>query len=608
MSLHYKHIIIIIIFLISIIYSFPNLYGEDPVLIINSKDKINNNITSNINNIIKENNIETKTTKLINENTFIIRFYDIETQFQCLEKIKEISNNLNCYLNLLPSDNFSFLEKIGAYPMKLGLDLRGGVHLLISVNSESHIKNILKTTISELKEKFRKNKIRYIDTNLYNNKQIYIKFKSNDDLEDSYKIINTDYQNFNIEKNKNNTLILKQNKTSKKEIKKNILDKTTSTLSNRINELGISDATIHKSGKNKITVEIPGVQDIIRAKNILGKTATLNFMMLDTEHSLYKAIKGEIPDQSKLYYDKNKRPHLIKNKSILDGSAIINANSAFDDRYNKPCINVKLNNNNINLFEQATLKNIGKQMAIIYKESYISEKIKNNKKIKKEKKIEKIISVATIMNALSSQFQITGLNIQESKDLALLLRAGTLPATITIIEEKIVGPTLGYENIKNGTLAIIISFFTILIFMSLYYRKLGLIANISLIINMLLLISVMSIIGVVLTLPGLAGIVLTIGISIDANVLIFERIKEETNMQINSQYSIEQGFKNAFSSIIDSNCTTLIIGLVLFLLGEGPIKGFAITLSIGILTSMYSSIFVTKIIIQSLLKKNITLI
>jgi len=581
---------------------YPNFYGEDPVIIITKNtDTINNDFIKSINKNFNENNIKKKSLIFDSKNKLIIRFFSTEDQFTAYELLKTKVNkniDMNLSLNILNSLPANFFEMIKAYPMKLGLDLRGGVHLLVKVITKNNINSFVKGRLVILKKNFKESNIKYKNFKINKKNIIKLYFKNNIEKEKACNYIKNNLTDFDLIKYKSNRVKIKLNKKQKQIIKQSIIGQTIYILSKRINELGISDSVIQMQGKDKIAIEIPGIQDMSRAKNIIGKTATLNFMLVDTENSINRALKGKLSTQSKLFYQKDNNPILIKNKSILTGDAIVHASSGFEQHSNKPCINIKLGGKNIELFEETTMKNIGNLMAIIYKESVINE----NKDIEIK---ETVISVAKIMSALSRDFQITGLNMQESKDLALLLRSGSLPATISIIEEKIIGPTLGEKNIKSGLISVCIAFITILLFMIMKYKYLGIVAIIALTTNLILLIAIMSIIGVILTLPGLAGITLTIGMSIDANILIFERIKEELNKNSNYISAINNGFENALSSIIDSNLTTLIIGLVLFIFSNGPVKGFAVTLSIGIITSIYSSIFVTKTIIEFILIKKI---
>ncbi|MDP2763128.1 MAG: hypothetical protein Q8O27_01265 [Enterobacteriaceae bacterium] len=467
MSTKSKCIIIIILLLLSVLYALPNINSEDNAIIISSNENnINQNFIDELKSKFELNNVKNKSILLGNDN-IVILFKNTEDQFNCYEFMNSNFNkNFNITLNILPSKNHFILNKIGAYPMKLGLDLKGGVYLLIKINTKKNIKHIFKSTSTEIKNKLRENDIKFTTTNFSTYKTIALSFRSETDTNLAYKILMHHFTDLeiNIGEKSKNELLININKNKKAEIKNNIINQTISILSNRINELGISDSIIQKNGKDKIIIEIPGIQDITRAKNILGKTATLNFMIVDAENAINYSINGKIPSQSKIFYDKNNRPILVKNKIILDGNSIINASTGFDSQFNKPCINIKLGGNNISLFELTTMQNIGNQMAIIYKEAHIKKIMKKGNIKIKEIVTEKIINVATIMSTLGTNFQITGLNIQESKDLALLLRSGSLPATISIIEEKIIGPTLGVKNTKDSIKSVAISFLVILVF------------------------------------------------------------------------------------------------------------------------------------------------
>lgn len=599
-----KFTIIILILILSAIYTFPNIMGEDNAIIINNdKFIINEKEINELNSILKTNNINYKSIFTNDKKELVITFKNTTDQLTCFEILNEKikGKNINNTLQIIQQEKYEYLKTIGANPMKLGLDLRGGIHLTTKINTQKYIKNTLKTTQKEIKKKLKENKINFINIKNKKNKYITISYISKADYEFIKNLIETQFKDLEIYSHLEKKIKINIKKNKKSDTKNIVINQTIKILSNRINELGISDSVIQKKGKNNIAIELPGIQDIEKAKEILGKTATLKFMLVDTKKNINNTIKTKNESKSKTFYTKAGIPVLLKNKTILDGKSIIAAHSGIDSQFNTPCLNIKINNNEVSNFEKVTMKNIGKQMAIIYKEAYLEKS--SDEKLTKEKSIEKIISIATIMSPLSNNFQITGLTAQESKNLALLLRSGSLPTTISIVEEKIIGPTLGIKNAKNGMLSINISLLIILFFMLIYYKRLGFIANIALITNLLLLISILSTIGFVLTMSGIAGIILTIGMSIDANILIFERIKEEIKAGKNQKESIENGFKNAYSSIIDSNITTLIIGIVLFIFSESIVKGFAITLSIGILTSMYSSIFVTKTIIDSLKNK-----
>lgn len=579
------NIFILIIFILSIVYSYPNLFGEDPVIIIENKTIENEKFINE--------KIENKLLKIksydIEDKHMILRFSSTEEQFNAFSILKS-NENLKIHQNIIPSNKIKLLEKINAYPMKFGLDLRGGVHLVMQINTKKIIEKQITKTVKNIKKEFKTQNIIYENIKIKNKKIIQITFNETSKTINYSNILKNVTNNFNI-LHENKKVILKIKKNYKEDIKNNLITKTLSVLTNRINELGISETIIQRHGKNKITIDMPGIQNIEYAKNIIGKTATLNFMLLADKNKKKNAKIIDDPIFNKI---------ILKNKSILSGNAIIYASAGFENTFKKPCVNIKIDEKTAKTFNVITKKNIGKPLAIIYSETFFKEK--------KEKKIEKIISIANIMTPLNENFQITGLTLQESKNLSLLLRAGSLPASISIIEEKIIGPSLGENNIITSIKALISSLIIIVLFLILKYKKLGIIASIALVNNILLLIAVTSIIGVTLTLSGIAGIILTIGMSIDSNILIFERIKEEGLINLDNKIIVENGFKNALSSITDANITTLIISIILFVLGAGPIKGFAITLSIGILTSIYSSLIVTKKIINIAIEKKIRII
>lgn len=503
-----KYLLLIII-IISFIYALPNIYGEDPCLQVASvKTFVQNKLqASNIDlqkqlvTILNNKSLKYKFAKQTENNNVIIHFFDTETQLLAKEIIKEsLGDKYSVVLNLAPGMP-NWLSYLGAKPMKLGLDLRGGIRFLMNI----------------------------------------------------------DLQAQNLE-NKNY-----------------IVEQTIEILRNRINELGIAEATVQRQGSNNIIIELPGVQDTVKAKNILGKTATLDFVMAD--------VNNKPALNNRLLKDRQGRAIFVKRKVVLTGDSIIGATSEFDARDHKPVVALRLRNKGLNAFTKITAENIGKPMAIVYRENKLIEK----EGIKIPIVEEVVISVAVIQSALGNSFQISGLNLEEARELALLLRSGSMPATVSIIEEQIIGPSLGQENIKMGIISVILGLSLVIIVMLLYYSLFGLIANIALLLNLILLIAGMSIIGATLTLPGIAGIVLTLGMAVDASVLIFERIREEMQQNASILACIRRGFDCALATIVDSNLTTLIVGIILFFIGTGPIKGFAVVLSLGILTSLFTA-------------------
>lgn len=588
-SIKNKLYIIFFIFFLSFLYSYPNFYGENPSIIIGFDASEKKDFLSIVEKKFLNYNLNFYSIDIDDNIGLVIRFKSTEDQFNAYEFLKK-NGFINLSLNILESKKVSFLKSFGVKPMKIGLDLRGGIYLLIKVDVSNNLNTNLRLDVFNFIIFLKNNKQSYKKVKIKNNNVVVINFfsdisKLNSSVLDYIKL------NFNVLKKGNKFFILSINKRKFFEIRKQVVEQTIFVFNKRINELGISDSLVRSRGKSNIVIEIAGIQDIIRAKKILGKTAMLKFMLVDVENTA---------DSHKVFYEEKNKYIFLKNEILLTGDSVVNASASFEHTLNKPCINIKISNKDIKEFEYITRQNIGKLMAIVYKESVLTSG--------KEDIKERIISVATIMSSLGHEFQITGLSLQESKDLAILLRSGSLPATVFIVEEKLIGPTIGEDNIKKGIYSVFISFLCIFVFMLLRYKYLGLIANLALSINILALVAFMSIIEVTLTLPGLAGIAVTIGMSIDGNILIFERMKEEFIKKSDLFYCIEHGFSGAYSSIVDSNLTTLIVGLVLFILGDGPVKGFAITLSIGVLTSMFSSIFITKSIIDFLYFKKVRLL
>ena len=461
---------------------------------------------------------------------------------------------------------------------------------------------------SDLRSQLRKEKLRYRNFN-YQSKSISIEFFDAVNYKKAEELINNTYQNtFEISRNNDNQMLLSISEKTLNELRIAAIKQNTTTLRNRVNELGVAEPIVQQSGKTRIVVELPGIKDTTRAKEIIGATATLEFKMLDEDSDPYAAEDlNENSFNSKLYYYEE-TPVLLKRNIMLTGENIVDASSGFDQN-NRPKVDITLDNPGAKRFSEVTDENIGKQMAVIFVESKAEQRVIDGESKRISKKYEKIISIATIQERLSKSFQITGLDSSdEARKLALYLRAGSMAAPMYIVEERTVGPSLGADNIEKGKISVIIGLILVLVFMLYYYRVFGLFANSALIINILIIVSIMSLIpGATLTLPGIAGIVLTVGMAVDANVLIFERIKEEVRNGSTPLASIELGYKKAFSTILDANITTLIASIILFIFGTGPIKGFAVTLSIGIISSMFTAIILTRILADTVYENNTNL-
>jgi preprotein translocase subunit SecD len=445
-------------------------------------------------------------------------------------------------------------------------------------------------------------RIRYSGITRQGSDGLSIQFRTPDALDSAYSFLTTHYADFTWKKNTANgalELIGTLSPVALQQARQDTLEQTMNTLRNRVNELGVTEAVVQQQGASRVVVDLPGIQDTAQAQNILGKTATLEFHMVDSEHDPRNAVGGIVPVDTKLY-DFNGQPVLLKNQIILRGSSITNANSGFGED-GRPSVTVRLGGGGEGLFTKTTAENIGKPMAVLYVEVKSNVKEVNGQKTIEYVPERRVISVATIQSALGNNFQITGLTSQdEARTLALLLRAGALPTPVTVIEERLVGPSLGKQNIHMGVMSVEVGFILVVLFMAFYYRGMGLIADLALAMNLVLIVALLSLLGATLTLPGIAGIVLTMGMAVDANVLIFERIREELRNGMGVQSSIHVGYERALVTIVDANVTTVIVAIVLFSLGSGTVKNFAITLTIGIFTSMFTAIVGTRAIVNAL--------
>lgn len=575
----WKYYLLGVIVFLGCIYAIPNLYGEDPSVQVTGLQgsPINQSTIERVNGLLTEAGIAYKSIAIETPNALLIRLRDPETQLKAKEVIKKgLQVSYSVALNLAPVTP-GWLEAIGAKPMKLGLDLRGGVHFLMEVDVAPLITRQMEGYYRELPKQLQQANVRYEKFVQINQEALMFSFSNREARNAAHALLNTHHPDltFTVGEKPEEFLRAELSELARQESLQATLEQTLSTLRNRVNELGVSEAIVQRQGLNRVVVELPGIQDTAYARDILGKTATLKFVMADDEHKLQDVLQGFPAIGSKIYYDRYQRPALLKTQPILTGEAITGASTG-QDREGHPSVNVRLGGE-ISLFSKTTRENVGKKMAVIYVET------------KDHKTTESIISLATIQSALGNNFQITGFGMQEARDLALLLRSGALPAPLSIVEESIVGPSLGQDNIHKGMVSVAVGLGLVLAFMAFYYSVFGIIADIALIANLILLLAVMSIMGATLTLPGIAGIVLTLGMAVDANVLIFERIREELRAGASPKASIFRGFEYAFATIIDSNLTTLIVGVILFSVGTGPVKGFAVTLCIGIVTSLLTA-------------------
>ena len=595
----WKNILILIILGIGIIYSLPNLYGDDPSVQVSSTQsaKIGQEQANQIESEIKNSGVAVKAFEF-NDGRILARFNNTDDQLKVADLLRDkIGGNYTVALNLAPTTP-GWLRAVGARAMYLGLDLRGGVHFLLEVDMDAAVKQAEDRYTDDIRLALRGEKIRYQSVSK-DNGFIKVTLRTASDKPELLTLLDKDFRGLDVtEPEAQNQVWLKMSEKEEREIKKFAVAQNMTTLRNRVNELGVAEPVIQQQGENRIVVQLPGVQDTTRAKEILGTTATLEYRLVDVEHDVQQAVAGHVPVGSRLYYEKNGNPILLDRRIIVTGDQIVDASSGMDQD-GRPAVFISLNGVGAAKMGKLTQANVGKPMAVVFIEYKTDTKMVNGQKVRHKEKVEKVISVATIQGVFSKRFQTTGLDSpQEARNLALLLRAGALAAPVDIVEERTVGPSLGQDNINKGMLSFIVGFALVVLFMMIYYRLCGVFANIALVFNVVIIVAVLSMLQATLTLPGIAGIILTVGMSVDANVLIFERIKEELRNGNTPQSSIFTGFEKAFATILDSNITTLLVAITLFAFGTGSVKGFAVTLIIGILSSMFTAITGTRMIIN----------
>ncbi len=584
-----RYIAILTVFVLGCLYALPNFYGHDPALQISSLrgNSLSNEVIVQVNDILIDNRIPFKSIGL-DTGKILVRFSDSDKRDMARD-LMNASTGFQNYVMALSLANASpeWLQAIGGKPMSMGLDLRGGVHFLMEVDTKAVAKQAESRFISEIKNSFRKDKIRYRSI-VRGGIGIQVIFINANMKERGLVLLSNEFPSLELSENaESNTVELSVSIDTLADIQKTALQQNLQTLRNRVNEFGVSEPVIQQQGVNRIVVQLPGVEDTAEAKKILGATATLEFRMVDATGDIQAAVGGKVPIKSKLYSERDGSKILLEKTVILTGEYIIDASSGLEAQSGSPAVFITLNGKGARVFSRITGQNIGKPMAVVYIEQ------------RKGRAVEEVISVATIQGQLGKRFQISGLDsTQEARTLALLLRAGALAAPIEIIEERTVGPTLGKDNIDRGFQSMVFGLSLVLIFMAVYYRGLGLVANFALTFNVILIVALLSVLQATLTLPGIAGIVLTVGMAVDANVLIFQRIREEVANGNSPQSSISAGYDKAFSTIADASTTTFIAAVVLFSFGTGPIKGFAVTLCIGILTSMFTAIAGSRAIVN----------
>jgi len=595
----WKNALVVVVILLGTLFALPNFYGEDPALIVSKEngEVFSNTELKDVENFLvsKEASFTSVTNK---KGDLLIRFPDVENQIAA-------SSNIRSYLGRFSTVALTFaprmpgwIQQLDLNPMSLGLDLRGGVYFKFEVDLDAAIQQRLDQYITDINKSLIDQRIRRsirkegntLRVELSNSEDFNQARRSIREIDNLLDITNASTATQSVILVNMTDDQLKQRRDFA--IQQNIL-----TMRNRVNELGVAEPIVQRQGLDRIVVQLPGVQDPTQAERILGATATLEFRLVcENENAFEAEEKGRAPIGCDLFQDRTGNPVLLKKKAIVTGNQLIDASQSFSQ--GRPAVSIRLDSKGSKSMLETTKRNLNKPMAVLFVQQRQETIEENGSFINRSVLDKEVINIATIRGVFSSQFEITGLTVFEAKDLAILLRAGALAAPIFKVEEKTIGPSLGQDNIDKGFAAIVTGLILIVIFMTLYYKGFGLIANLGLVVNMTLLVALLSLLQASLTLPGIAGIVLTVGMAVDANVLIFERIREELRNGNSPQASITAGYQKAFATITDANITTLIAALVLFTFGTGPIKGFAVTLSLGILTSLFTAIIASRAVVN----------
>ena len=595
----WRYLVVLGLLLLALVYALPNLYPEQPALNISASrgGELTPGLVQQLANEFDRAGLKPQALAL-NNGQLVVRFNSADEQLAGRELASLVlGNNYITALNLAPTTP-GWLNAIGAGPMKLGLDLRGGVHFLLAVDLQAVLDKQLNDSAQQLRALLRENHIRYqsvsVDTAT---QQLKLGLRDSNDVVASEKLITQQMPELQHSADGLN-LTLKLTEVRQKQVREEALQQNLTIIRNRVNEIGVAEPLVQRQGADRIVVQLPGVQDTALAKEILGATASLEFRLVDTQADITAALAGRLPPNAELYYSRDGQPLLLEKRIMLTGDHINGASAGYD-QYGQPKVTIKLDAQGGTKLSAATKDAVGRRMASVFIEYKPGEALtaEGTPVLLKQ---QEVINDATILQRLGMTFDITGIaSPAEAQNLATLLRAGALIAPVQIIEERTIGPSLGQENIALGVSAIKWGLAAVMLFMLVYYKAFGMVANIALMANLVLIIGVLSMVpGATLTLPGMAGIVLTVGMAVDANVLIFERIREELSEGRSVQQAIHQGYDRAFATIADSNITTLLVALVLFGVGSGPVKGFAVTLAIGILTSIFTAVVGTRLLVN----------
>ncbi len=593
----WKNGLIILILTLAVIYALPNFFGEDPSVQLspNRGAVLDQSLVDQAQKSLLAQGLKPKGVEL-SDKRLLVRFEDTDLQLRAADSLKATyGNRYTVALNLAPATP-NWLRAIGAAPMYLGLDLRGGVHFLMQVDMEAAVRQAEERYAEDIRTLLRDSKIRYgaVDRS---NHVIQVKFQDATALGQAENTLRRELRGLTFS-DEGTVLSARVSDNEIREVRRLAVAQNVTTLRNRVNELGVAEPVIQQQGEDRIVVQLPGVQDTARAKEILGATATLEFRMVDTEHPT-PTDDTKTPIGSKLYKDRKGTPVLLQRKIIVTGDQIIDASSGIEQQSGSSAVFITLNGPGAHKMADTTRENINKPMAVVYIENKTETKEMGGQRVTTKRTVEEVINIATIRDRFSKRFQISGLDSSdEARNLSLLLRSGALAAPVDIVEERTVGPSLGKDNIAQGVRSFEIGFALVALVVLFYYKVFGIVANVTLLFNVALILAILSAMQATLTLPGIAGITLTVGMAVDANVLIYERIKEEIRNGASPQAAIYAGFDRAFATIWDSHITNLIAAVMLFGIGSGPVKGFAVTLTIGIITSLFTAVSCTRMMVN----------
>jgi preprotein translocase subunit SecD len=595
------YVLLAVVLVVSTLYALPNVYGEDPGVQVSALRgaRVDEGLESRVRERLEEARLETLRYER-SEDRLLVRFRDPEVQLKAQELIRDLlGDGFVVALNLAPATP-GWLQTIGALPMYL----RGGVHFLLEVDMDTALRQAEERYVNDLRQLLRNEKLRYRAVNRRDAGGLLASFADTETREKAHDLVRRqiggDVLTELTESGGELLIEMRLTEAAAKQLKHFALQQNLTTLRNRVNELGVAEPVIQQQGESRLVVQLPGVQDTARAKEILGATATLEFRLADDEHDPREALEGRVPAGSRLYHDRQGRAVLLDKRLIITGDYVTNAASGFDNQSGSPAVFITLDSRGAGIMSDRTKDNVGRRMGVVFLETKVeTRKGDTGEPVRLKRTTEEVINLAVIRERLGKRFQITGLDSsEEARNLALLLRAGSLAAPMEIVEERTIGPSLGQENIERGFQASVLGLALSIAFMVVYYRLFGVVAGVALLLNLVITVALMSLLQATLTLPGIAGMVLSVAMAVDANVLIYERIREELRNGNTPQAAIHAGYERAFATIADSNVTTLIAGIALFGIGSGPIRGFAVTLSIGIATSMFTAIVGTRAVIN----------